>query len=222
MKKLISLLIVPLPWFLKRLFYTKIFKYKIHSKAKIGLSWIFPDHLIMDEYSRIGSLTICKNIKLLHLGKESKLGSLNWITGFPLGTNSKHFASEVNRIPQLLIKDYAAITGKHFIDCTNSITIGEYTTVAGIKSQLLTHSINLKTSKQESSPIEIGKYCFIGTSCVFLRGSKIPDYSIVGAMSLVNKQFNENNCLYGGVPVKRIKKLDNSYKYFERKIGFVY
>ncbi len=37
----------------------------------------------MEEGSRIGHLTLCKNIDLLHLGAHAIVGQLNWITGFP-------------------------------------------------------------------------------------------------------------------------------------------
>ena len=39
-----------------------------------------------------------------------------------------------------------------------------------------------------------------------MKGAKIPNNCIVGANSLVNKEFFEENCLIAGTPAKIIKK----------------
>lgn len=222
MKKILAMLVVILPWKVKRLIYIKIFKYKIAPSARIGFSIIFPRILIMENNSKIGSLTYCKGIELVHLEESSKIGSLNWISGFP-SNNSEigHFSYDKNRFPALIIKKHSAITSRHIIDCTNTITIGEYTTVAGIRSQLLTHSINIYNSRQESLPITIGNYCFISTSVICLGGTTIPDYSVVSALSLCNKKYVDPYSLYGGVPAKKIKNLEKDIKYFNREVGYV-
>ncbi len=221
MRKFIALIILVLPWIVRRQIYRLIFKYDIHTEAYIGFSWVYPDNLVLESGARIGHLSVCKNIASVEMGKDSIIGSLNWITGFPYGTDSLHFKSDINRFPALILKQHSAITGRHMIDCTDTITIGEFTTVAGIRSQLLTHSINLEKSRQEAMPIKIGKYCFIGTNTVILKGSEVPDYSVVGAMSLVNKKLDEEYLLYGGVPIKKIKSLSKEQLYFNRKIGYI-
>jgi hypothetical protein len=220
MKKYIALIILIFPWSIRKKIYQFIFKYQIHSDAYIGLSWIYPDKLILHEKSKIGHLNICKNIDLIELNIHGSIGSLNLITGFPL-KSIKHFSTEYDRKPQLILKEHAAITNRHYIDCTNKVIIGKFTTVAGIRSQLLTHSVNIGTSRQESSIIEIGDYCFVGTSCVILKGTKIPNYCILGAMSLGNKHFTEPYVLYGGIPAKKIQSLDKHLEYFKREQGFI-
>ena len=117
---------------------------------------------------------------------------------------------------------HAAITTRHYIDCTNSVTVGEFSTVAGARSQLLTHSIDLQESRQSSKPINIGKYCFIGTACIVLGGSSLPDYSVLGASSMMNKSFSEAYFLYAGNPAKAVKELSKDMAYFRRPSGFVH
>ena len=209
-----------LPWSARRNFLERQFGFTIHPTARIGLAWIFPARLVMEAHTSIGHLTLCKNIALLHLGAYSSIGRGNWITGFPLGP-SPHFASETDRRPELIIGPHSAITHRHLIDCTNRITIGRFTTMAGFQSQLLTHSIDLELNRQASQPIAIGDYSFIGTNCVFLGGSAIPDFCVVGAKSLVNKAFTETHQLYGGVPAKPLQALPPDYAYFRRTTGFV-
>ena len=209
-----------LPWSMRRSFLEKQFGYQLHPTSRIGLSWIFPERLIMEANTSIGDLTVCKNIALLHLREHALIGRGNWITGFPLGP-SAHFASETDRRPELIVGEHSAITHRHLIDCTNSITIGRFTTFAGFQSQILTHSIDIEHNRQASAPIRIGDYCFVGTNSVLLGGSALPNYSVLGAKSLLNKAFTETHQLYGGVPARQLQALPRDHAYFNRTTGFV-
>lgn len=220
-KKIIIIVSFPFTWSLRRWLLQKLFGYKIHPTASIGYAWIFPKQLIMGAHSSIGHMTICKGLDLLQMGEHSSIGRGNWITAFPSGS-SDHFVHQKDREPELIIGDHSAITNRHLIDCTNSVTIGNFTTFAGFKSQILTHSIDLERCRQSSLPVKIGDYCFVGTDSVILGGSSLPDYSMLGAKSLLNKHFLEDYTLYAGVPAKPIKKLPGEYKYFSRTVGFVY
>jgi acetyltransferase-like isoleucine patch superfamily enzyme len=61
--------------------------------------------------------------------------------------------------------------------------------------------------KNISKPIEIGNYCWIGNRTTISAGVTLPDYTIVGSNSLVNKDFSklEKFSLIAGVPAKHIK-----------------
>ena len=210
-----------LPWSLRRSFLERQFGFSIHPTSRIGLSWIFPRRLVMEEHARIGHFNMCKNADLLHLGAHSLIGQLNWITGFPTGS-SRHFAHQPERRPELIIERHAGISSRHFIDCTARVRIGAFTTLAGYRSQLITHSIDLEAGRQSSKPIDIGEYCFLGTEAVILGGSSLPHHSVLGAKSLLNKQWDEPYHLYAGVPAKPIKKLPETMAYFQRQEGFVW
>ena len=210
-----------LPWPLRRALLQKHFGYSIHPNSYIGFCWIFPRHLVMEENSRIGHLTLCKNINLLHLGANAIIGQLNWITGFPSGP-SRHFAHQPERRPELMLGVHAGISSRHLFDCTASIRIGAFATVGGFRSQFITHSIDMEENRQAAQPIEIGEYCFVGTNCVLLGGSRLPDHSILGAQSLLNKRLEEPYRLYGGVPARRLKELPPEMEYFQRTEGFVW
>lgn len=209
-----------LPWGLRRTFLEKQFGYTLHPSSRIGVAWIFPQRLIMEANATIGHLTLCKNIALLHLHEHASIGRGNWITGFPQGP-SPHFASEIERRPQLIIGEHSAITHRHLIDCTNSVTIGKFTTFAGFQSQVLTHTIDLAQNRQTSAPVSIGDYCFVGTNCILLGGSALPDFCVLGAKSLLNKALTETCHLYGGVPARALQKLSPDLAYFRRTEGFV-
>jgi len=209
-----------LPWPLRRTILRSYFGYELADSSRIGFSLIYPRRLVLKEGARIGHLTICKDIDLVELAESASIGNLNWITGFPSGTTG-HFEHQFDRKPELIMDRHSAITNRHLIDCTERIHIGAFTTVAGFASQLLTHSINLEKNRQEAVPITIGAYCFVGTNCVLLGGSALPDYSVLGAKSLLNRAFKESCFLYGGVPAREIKPLDITTRYFQRTNGYV-
>jgi acetyltransferase-like isoleucine patch superfamily enzyme len=213
--------IVLLPWSLKRPALQCLFGYELDPGARIGLAWIFPQRLTMAFGSRISSFCVAIHLDLLELGELASIGRGNWITGFASGTSSRHFAHQVSRRSQLHLGAHSAITKYHHIDATNCITIGPFTTIAGYRSQLLSHSIDLQRNIQHSEPITIGAYCFVGTGCVILGGSVLPDYSVLGALSLLNKPHSESWSLYAGQPARPLKPIDPSAAYFCRSRGFV-
>ena len=221
LKKAAMLFSLLLPWELRRRFLESQFGYSIHPTSKIGLAWICPQRLVMEEHARIGHLTVCKNIDLLHLGAHALIGQLNWITGFPSG-HARHFAHQPERRPELIVERHAGISSRHFIDCTARVRLGAFSTLAGYRSQLITHSIDLAAGRQSSEPIEIGEYCFVGTEVVALGGSSLPHHSVLGAKSLLNKKWEEPYQLYGGVPAKPLRKLPEEMEYFRRQAGFVW
>lgn len=222
MNIVLKILCLVVPWTLKRRILIRFFRYDIHPTARIGFSWIYPSKLVMKSYSKIGSLNVAVHLDVIQMDSYSTISRSNWITGFSSFTNSKHFSHQVERVSSLLVGEHSAITKNHHIDCTNCIQIGKFSTIAGYQSQLLTHSIDILMNRQDSKPISIGDYCFIGTNVVILGGSQLPSFSILGAKSLLNKRFTEEYNMYGGVPAKQISSLPSTAKYFLRTTGFVY
>ena len=218
---LLKIIIVFLPRPIKRIIVIKFLKYEIHKTAKIGLSWIYPKKVVMKSNSEIGHFNIAIHLDLMILESYTSIARSNWFTGFPVKTNSKHFSHQTDRISSLKLGNHSAITKKHHLDCTNTITIGDFATIAGYSSQFLTHSINITLGIQDSKPIAIGDYCFVGTSSTILGGSSLPSYSVLGAKSMLNKAFSKSYYLYGGNPAKEIKEIQKDSGYFKRKIGFI-
>jgi acetyltransferase-like isoleucine patch superfamily enzyme len=219
---LLKILSFFLPWPLRRRALNKWFGFDIHPAARIGLSWVFPGKLKMETGASIGHFTVAIHLDAITMGPQSGIGRGNWITGLSTKTNSRHFSHQPHRIAALEIGECANITKNHHIDCTNLVSIGRFSTVAGYQSQLLTHSIDLVENRQDSAPIVIGEYTFVGTNSVMLGGSTLPPYSVLGAKSLLNKSFTEQWKLYGGVPAKMLADIPREAKYFSRTDGFVY
>ncbi|MDQ6625311.1 MAG: acyltransferase [Verrucomicrobiota bacterium] len=221
LKNFIMLLSFALPWNARRRLLEKQFGYSIHPTSRIGFAWIAPRRLVLEENARIGHLTFCKNIDLLHLGVGAVIGQLNWITGFPTGP-SRHFAHQPHRQPELILEAHAGVSSRHLFDCTSRVRIGTFATIGGFRSQFLTHSIDLAEGRQSSEPIDIGDHCFVGTDSVLLGGSVLPHHSVLGAKSLLNKKHDVPFRLYAGIPAKAVKELQEDLRYFSRTEGFVW
>jgi acetyltransferase-like isoleucine patch superfamily enzyme len=219
---LVSMIAAPLPWFLRRVLLQTLCGFKIDKTAYISrFALIASFGLEAGPNAYIGAFTICKGLSLLKIEEKGFIGPFNWITAFPLGIKSRHFELNPERKPQLTVERHAAITNRHIIDCTDEVTIGAFSTFAGFRSQILTHSIDLKESRQRCKPVHIGHHCFVGTGCVLLGGSVLPDRSVLGAHSMLAAQLDAPGYFYGGVPAKPIKPIEPDDKYFSRETGFV-
>lgn len=214
-------IVILLPWPLKRFFLKKIFGYKIDKNSWIGFSWVYPTYLEMEEGAKIDHFNVAIHLDLLRMNKNSKIGRKNWITGLSINSNTIHFNHIKDRKAELLLGESSSITKNHHFDCSNRITIGKFSTIAGYNSQFLTHSIDLIENRQDAKEINIGEFTFVGTNVVVLGGSILPPKSILGAKSLLNKQFLKEWTLYGGTPAKEISYISKDAKYFSRKTGFV-
>ena len=220
MRTLFRLLVVMLPWRLRRPLLQRLYGYRLHATSRIGLAWIFPAQLVMGARASIGHFTLAKGLDILSLGDHASIGRLNWITAYPAG-QPPHFMHLPDRSPCLELGEHAAVTNRHIIDCTERVTIGRFATVAGFRSQILTHSIELSACRQQARPVEIGAYSFVGTACTVLGGSRLPDYSVLGAHALLNRAYDESFKLYAGVPAKAVAPLEPDMRYFTRTSGYV-
>jgi len=168
----------------------------------------------MGEHSRIGNFTTCTGLRLLELKDSALIGNGNRIFGPRLGATTDYAHRE--RFPALLVGTSAAITHDHILDCTDTISIGSNTIVAGYRSQFLSHSLDLRSSRQDCEPITIGHSCFIGTSSIILKGATLPDRCVLGAGSVLKKEKNNQPGLYWGVPAARVGDAERYEKWFDR------
>jgi acetyltransferase-like isoleucine patch superfamily enzyme len=174
----------------------------------------------MGKNARIGHLTVCRGLRALEIGDYGRIGNLNWITGD--GDNPLPRARSNDKAePILRVSAHSAITHRHYIDCSDRIELGAFTTIAGVRSQLLTHSIDLGICRQQAEPIRIGDYCFIGTGCIVLPGAELPDFSVLAAGSVLRENMSQPWTLYAGTPARTRKRIPAEYAYFRRMVGYV-
>ncbi|MHB8210565.1 MAG: acyltransferase [Acidithiobacillus sp.] len=220
-KKILAIVICFCPQTVKRFLWRRIFGFDIHPSARIGFSLVTPDSLVMRQNAKIGHFNVIKGVSEIILDCSASIGNLNWVSGFEKNTSSGHFTDQYDRSPRLLVGEHSSITSRHLIDCTDTVSIGKFATIAGFRSQILTHSISIAESRQRSGTVMIGDYTFVGTGSIILPGSFLPSFSVLGAGSMLNKNYTEEYKLYGGVPARPLKSINGDSAYFTRKIGYV-
>ena len=118
-------------------------------------------------------------------------------------------------------------------DDNNSIRLGEHTALCGAiglaategteieigKDCLFSSTIDIRTGDSHSliqqgtknrlnysASVKIGNHVWIGTGVTILKGTSIADNCMVGAASLLCKQYSNPNCVIAGVPAKEVKR----------------
>ncbi|MGE3993698.1 acyltransferase [Pseudorhodoplanes sp.] len=203
----------------RRWLYRHVLGYSIDSRANIGIIYLRVIEAELGPDSRIGHFSVIRNLHRLELSANASIGTFNWVFG--MLDSGEHFVADVGRRSELIMERDSALTSRHIIDCTNTVCIGSFSTIAGFNCQLLTHGINIVANRQESAPIIIGKHCLVGSACIILKGSIIPDGSVIGAGSVFRGQPSQGYQLYSGVPAKPIKALPHQLAYFIRETGAV-
>lgn len=93
------------------------------------------------------------------------------------------------------------------LDGSGKLTIGHHVDIStGVK--IYTHDTVKRAltggkHPTEVAPTSIGNNCFIGTDAVILKGVSIGDMCVIGANSLVNRDFPDRTIIAGS-PAKKI------------------
>ncbi len=102
------------------------------------------------------------------------------------------------------------ITARSEISCFNEVTFGD--------DNLLSWDILVMDSDahpvyneqheriNEDKPIKTGSHVWIGCRSIILKGTQIADGCVVGANSILNKNFELANSIIAGNPVKPVKE----------------
>ncbi|MEB3246011.1 MAG: hypothetical protein VKJ06_08525 [Vampirovibrionales bacterium] len=191
---------------------------KIHRTAKLGLSYLQARQIIIGAHARLGHFNLIKNLDAFELGAHAQIDHFNTIKG----ASGQHFQQEPGRVSAFRLGDYSSVGKRHYLDCSNTISIGHHSAIAGFNSSIYTHGINFEQNQQQSAMTRIGDYCRVATSCVIVKGSQLPDCSILAANSTLHKAYDATHTLYSGVPAKPIKQYSAEAAYFHRQEGWTH
>jgi acetyltransferase-like isoleucine patch superfamily enzyme len=209
------ILLTPRP--IKRRLLNWLFRWEIDSSARLGLSLFYNvRHVRMGPRSRIGHFNVFRNLRSVQLGPSASIGQWNWFTAATMLVEPPYVPTS----GCIKIADEAAITSRHYVDCAGGIEVGKATTIAGVRSTILTHQIDTADSRQTAVPVEIGAYCFVSSNVLVTPGALIPDRCVIGMGATVVGKLAESGKLYGGVPAKALKSVAGG-GYFTRERGFV-
>ncbi len=206
-KKLsISFLCLILPSFLLRII-GPLLGFKIGKNSRVGFSFLLFDRLEINDNVKIGHFNLirCTNIKLRN---SSYIKNFNIIHGpinlilnekAAIGKNNylrRSFGNVVYGKSTLELGVLTKITANHFIDLTRSIKIGDYSIVAGVRSQFWTHGyLHDKTGPGRfriDGEIIIGNNVYIGSNVVINAGVNVANAITIGSNSTVSKSLNKS------------------------------
>lgn len=125
-----------------------------------------------------------------------------------LGTGSK---LEVGEKGVLLIKGNVYNSDGLTICCHDKIEIGANVEISWdtlIMDKDFHYILNIESgiTKSDTKRIIIGNGAWICTGSKILKGSHLPDGGILGAGAVLNKFFEESNCLLIGNPADVVKR----------------
>lgn len=199
----------PMP--LKRVFARWVLHWEVHPTAYIGYTWIECDHLSMGEETRIDHFNLIRGLDQLEMGKGSLIAKFNWIV-------ADRGARSTGSNKALYMERESAITHQHYIDCTGGVTLGAFSIIAGVRTSILSHQIDLAADLQSFAPVRIGCYTFVGSNVRVVAGAVVPDYCVVAMGAVVVNDLGEPGALYGGVPAKKLHSTGDG-AWFKRASG---
>ena len=190
-------------------------------------------HLPFDFYHKIRFNDLTGKIRLLHKpyrgmikigGRGSdvfpRLCSVITLRGtWEVGANIElgtGFSLVVEKNGKLTLKDKVRIGAYSKVYCTEKIEIDTEVDLSWECQVFDTNfhyiqNVNTKEIPSINSPIKIGSYCWIGNRVNIMKGTVLPDYTIVASNSLCNKNYSDvlAYSLVAGSPAQ-VKK--NGYK----------
>lgn len=86
------------------------------------------------------------------------------------------------------------------------LEVGDYT-VIGDQAKIFTHIAD-KPGRILFRPVKVGKNCLIGYGALIMPGSKVMDYVIIGAYSIVPKNSILDMGVWVGSPARKIREVD--------------
>ena len=178
--------------------------HRVSPGARIGPSIVAVRRLVMADGARIhlGNLVRCRR---LVMRRQSYLDRFNRISG-PLSVSLAETAAigrgnVVYRAPHptsigpavLRLGRLSKITSSHLVDCTCSIRMGDYSTIAGAGSQLWTHGYKHASQGpgryRIDGAIDIGDNVYVGSASVITAGVRMASRVSVGSHSSVSKSL---------------------------------
>lgn len=195
--------------------YRRLLGWDVHPTAAIGLSlFLGVDHLQVGERAQVGHFNVFRNLRSVSIGGYAEIGQLNWFSA------GRPFLDEGGEgIGVVRIGAHAAVTSRHYVDCSGGVELGDFALIAGVRSVVLTHFIDVTINRQRVAGVRVGERTVVSSSVTVLPGTDIPPRSQIAAGAVVRGALEEPERLYAGVPAIPVRGV--SGRFFERTVGHV-
>ena len=230
-KAFVCILLLIFPMFYIR-WLLNILGCQIGKNVKIGFNFIYVDALFLDDYVHIKSFNFIK-VETLTMKKKSYINYFNIIKGpIDILMNEQAAIGKSNQISRgkkgvvygksvLTLGILTKLTANHFLDLTRSIYFGDYSTLAGVRSQMWTHGYVHADKGPErfrvDGEINIGSNVYLGSNAFVNPGIDIADKIHIGGNSSVSK-----NLLESGMYVSQgLRQIELDYDKIKNKLNKV-
>lgn len=138
--------------------------------------------------------------------------------GWCYGLGMKHCGKDCQITHDAVIKDLPGISfGDHCFVGNATVIMGSGTITIADEVMFAPHCIvisgnhtakdnSFRYGKGDIGNIYIGKGAWVAGNSTIQRNSKLPAGSVLSANSFLNKIFEKENSIYGGVPAKFLKE----------------
>lgn len=205
-----------LPLTIKLWVYRRVYRYRIGTGVRIGVSIIDAASCELADGVVIGHGNVICQVGRLTLGDHARIGHVNVIRGgteVAIGRYADILRmNEITAIVEPRVENKvdstfvmgtgSTLTSGHKVDFTDRVEIGRMTVLGGRHSSLWTHN------RQHTKPITIGSWSYIGSEIRMAPGTRIPSRCIVGMGAVVVSAFTEEETMIAGVPAKVVRGLD--------------
>lgn len=180
----------------------------VHPRARAGSNLVWKvDSFELAADSRIGKWNVVKNMRRVKIGPHAMIGRMNLISAHPV---------YVRVLPDggvLDVGPHAKIMSRHQLDCSACVTIGEFSSLAGTESRVLTHSVDLTINAQTAEPVRVGERAFVASRALLLGGARLPDRSVLAAGGVLARAKDDDppSGLYAGVPARWAREVSGAW-----------
>ena len=217
MKQLLSAVVGILPSNRGKNFLLNRLGHTVSMSASIGpILLLGRTTLVVGDGARIGPFNVFRQVSRAEVGDKAEIGQFNWISAAPFLVDES--TSPISG--QFLLGAHASFTSRHYVDASGGVSIGDYATVAGVRSVFMTHGIDVEDNVLDTCPIHVGKYAMVGGGCNLVMGSIVPESSLIAMGSVVIRGLEQTHSLYAGAPAQFKKTLPEG-AYVARTTGAV-
>ena len=162
------------------------------------------------EQVRINLLNVFRGLSTVRLDDCAIIDSWNWISAHPMYQEMDPEAGT------LFMAARARIGSRCYLDCSGTIVIRAFAEVGGQRCLLQTHEIDFEHNRQSLGRITVGHHSFVGSSAIMLKGSRLPDQSLLAANATMTRHSatHGKRGLYVGSPAKW--KRETTGEYFDK------
>lgn len=167
------------------------------------------------ELQKIGFKSVGKNVLIsdkcsiyspqnIEIGDNVRIDDFCVISAGELGIrigNNVHIAVYCSLIGNgsIIMENFSGLSSRVSIYSSTDDYSGNY---------LTNPTVSKEFTNVISGTVRLGKHVIVGSGCVILPNVNLGDYCSVGAMSLINKSFDNSNII-AGIPARVIKHREN-------------